>query len=200
MLTCNINLAKGIIWSRKKRLLAYRLLLVYLFIMLLLLIAVSALSAQKVIGGLQYFNQSRDLDQAFARTRPGDPSLHKYAEALKKQLEWNTARVESISEALPPVLHSPLPAFVLLANQSDKYSLHRLAFSQQTGQEPVRLSLDLITPQEQAAVSARAFQELWTRDPELSRQFPEIKQLQVRRVTLAEGPMQITQYEAADRD
>jgi len=80
--------------------------------------------------------------------------------------------------------------------------LHKFSFSQETEKDPVRLRFDLITPVDSArgASSAKAFLEKWKNDPVLLQQFPEIKQLQVRRSELASGPVFITQYEALSKD
>ncbi len=202
MLQCNINLAKGIIWPRKQRVLAYRLLLTYVFVMFLLLLFVSSRSVQQVISGIHYYSQSRKLDRQFTETHPGNPGLHKVAEQLRTQLDHNTARIDSINGALPKKIHTPLPALVLLVNHSARGSLHKLDFSQQTVRSPVKLQFDLIAPLHAARKtdSAREFTDLWVNDPQLSRHFPQIKQLQIRRSTVVSGPVLITQYEAVGKD
>jgi len=199
---CNINLAEGIIWSRWKRLLAYRALMAYLFVMALLLISMAGRAVLKVYDGAQYYRQSHKLQQQFARLHSGDTDLLKHAEDLKKQLERDAARIESINSALPPSIHTPLPALVLLANQPDKTMLHKFSFSQQTERDPVKLQFDLVTPvgSSHGSSSTKAFLEKWQNDPVLVQQFPEIKQLQVRRSELASGPVFITQYKAIGKD
>jgi hypothetical protein len=202
MLQCNINLTKGIIWPRKQRVLVYRLLLSYLFIMFVLLLFVSTRAVQQVVSGFHYFSQSRILDRQFAETQPGNPGLYKVAEQLRTQLEQNAARIDSINGALPKTIHTPLPALVLMVNHSTRGSLHKLDFSQQTARNPVKLQFDLIAPLEAShkTDSAREFTDLWGNDPQLSRHFPQIKQLQIRRSSIVSGPVLISQYEAVGKD
>lgn len=195
---CDINLAKGVIWSRKQRLLAYRLLMLYLGVMILLLLAVSSRSVQQVFSGIQYFSKTRDIAKIFAQDHPQQPNIHKHADELTSRLKRDSARIDSINSSLPPALHTPLPALVLLLNQSGKVSIQKMAFAQQTEEKPVKLLFDLITPQDQSA--GRQLQDRWLNDPYLSVHFPEIKQLQVRRSTVGGEPVLITQYEAIGKE
>jgi hypothetical protein len=202
MLQCNINLAKGLIWSRTKRLLFYRLLMVYLFAVLLALLALGSSSVRRVRDAVRLFNESMELERKFAASHTGEAGLQKYIDQLKTKLEQTTVRIDAINRALPPAIHTPLPALVLLVNHSGKASLHRFTFSEQTEKDPAKLQFDLMTPLDAArtAASTRAFQDIWQNDPGLSARFPEIKQLQVRRSELVSGPVLITQYEATGKD
>jgi len=199
---CNINLAEGIIWLRRKRLLAYRLLMLYLFVMAFLLLLMGELSIRKIRDGIWYYRQSCELQEAFTQRHPAAADILDHAKGLKKRLELDAARIESIDHALPPSILTPLPALVLLANQPDQTMLHKFSFSQETKKNPVRLRFDLITPvaSRSGASSTAAFLKKWKNDPVLVHQFPEIKQLQVRRAELASGPVFITQYEAPSKD
>lgn len=202
VLPCNINLAKGLIWSRTKRLFFYRLLMVYLFAVLLVLLALGSSSVRRVRDAVRLFNESMELEGAFAASHPGEAGLQKYVDQLKFRLEQTSGRIDSINRALPPAIHTPLPALVLLVNHSGKASLHQFAFSEQTEKDPAKLQFDLMTPLDAArtAASTRAFQDIWQNDPVLSGRFSEIKQLQVRRSELVSGPVLITQYEATGKD
>jgi len=199
---CDINLAEGIIWPRWKRLLAYRLLLIYFFVMALLLLSMTGRIVQKIYNGVVCYRQSREFQLTFSKLHPARANLINHAQGLKAQLDRDAARIESINDALPPSIHTPLPALVLLANQPDKNMLHKFEFSQQTKNDPVKLRFDLITPvhSTRGASSSAVFLQKWKRDPHLTRQFPEIKQLQVRRAELAGGPVFITQYKALSKD
>jgi len=202
MLRYNINLAEGSIWPRWKRLLTYRLLIVYLFLMALLLLTAAARAAVNIRCGVRYYRKSREIQRQFALLHPENADLLEHARGLKEQLDRDAACVESIDSALPPSVHTPLPALVLLANQPNKGMLHKFSFSQQAKKDPVKVHFDLITPvgSSRNGSSSKAFMEQWQKDPVLSHQFPEIRQIQVRRTELASGPVFITQYEAISKD
>jgi hypothetical protein len=199
---CNINLAKGIIWSRWKRRLAYRIIIIYLFTMTLLMVSMASRAVQKIHDGVQYYRQSRAMEQEFIQVHPNAADLLNYAEDLKKQIDQSAARIESIRETLPESLHSALPALVLLANHSDKSTLHKLAFSQQSPQEPMKLSFDLIVPEYIArnGSPSQSFVQEWQKDPLLAEHFSELKPVRSRRETLNGKPVFITQYEATNKD
>ncbi len=67
---CNINLAEGIIWSRWKRLMAYRAVLVYLMVMALLLSLSMVRAAGKLGHGIAFYLQNHAVLQTFAKQRP----------------------------------------------------------------------------------------------------------------------------------
>ncbi len=197
---CNINLAEGIIWPRWKRLMAYRMILTYLLVMALLLLVVIGRAIQKIHAGAQYRQQSQQIQKDFTQLHPASSDLLDHAQCLKKQLEVNAARIESINDALSPSIYTPLPALILLANQPDKGLLHKFSFSQQTQKDSVKLSFDLVTPVSSVQNPAKFFLKQWQDDLVLVQQFPEIKQLQVRCSELASGPVFITQYEALTKE
>jgi len=110
---CNINLAKGIIWPRWKRLLAYRALIVYFFVMALLLILMAARAVLKIYDGAQYYSQSRKLQQKFARLHPKGTDLLEHADELKvSSNRMPPALNPSTTRYRPPYTHrSPLSSF-----------------------------------------------------------------------------------------
>lgn len=198
MAHCDINLANGLIWPRMQRLLIYRLLVLYLFIMALLLLSLGIRSVQRLSMGIDYLSQGRELDQAFAAGAPNQQAgLKEYAELLRKQLEDNAARIRSVSEAMPPSIDTPLPALALIVNQCAKCSLRSLSFEQPSEEKPARLVFDLTAP---VGVSQWSCRTAWLADPVLSFHFPEIRQRQQRLEEINGREFLITQYEAAGRD
>lgn len=199
---CNINLAEGIIWPRWKRLVAYRIVLTYLLIMAVVLAIVMLRAAENVSDGIGFYSQSRTVQKTFAKQFPGNPDLLDHALGLKEQIDRNAARISSISEALPESVHSVLPALVLLANQSNKSVLHKLAFTQQSEKGPMKLSFDLVVPEATArnGSPSQAFVQKWKSDPVLTEYFSELKPVRSRRETRNGKPVFITQYEAKGKD
>ncbi len=199
---CNINLAEGIIWPRWKRLMAYRMILTYLLVMLIVLAITMLRAIGNVSGGIAFYSQSRTVQKTFAKQCPKNPDLLDHALGLKEQLEQDTARIASISDALPDSVHSVLPALVLLANQSDRSVLHKLAFTQQSEKNPMKLSFDLIVSESAArnGSPSQAFVLKWQQDPVLAEHFSELKPVRSRRETRSGKPVFITQYEATNKD
>jgi hypothetical protein len=199
---CNINLAEEIIWPRWKRLMAYRIILVYLLVMAVVLVAVMLRAVGKVSDGIAFYSESRAVQKTFAKQYPGTPDLLDHAQKLKEQLDRNAARIAAIGEALPESVHSVLPALVLLANHSDKSTLQKLAFSQQSPKKPMMLSFDLVVPESAArnGSPSQSFVLKWKKDPILTEHFSELKPVRSRRETLRGKPVYITQYKATNKD
>ncbi len=181
---------------------AYRAVLTYLLIMAFLLAAVTVQAIEKVRAGTTFYSRSHTVQQSFAKQYPENPDLIDHAQNLKKQIDRDTARIASISEALPESVHSVLPVLVLLANQPDKGMLHKLAFTQQSAKNPMKLSFDLMVPEATArnGSPSQAFVQKWKKDPLLAEYFSELKPVRSRRETQDGKPVFITQYEAMDKD
>lgn len=199
---CNINLAEGIIWPRQLRLRVYRALLIYLTVMLVLLIAVTISAIREVKAGTAFYVQRRAVQKSFAEQSPENPNLLAHAQDLKEQLDRDTARIASLEETLPDSVHSVLPALVLLANQSDKNMLHKLAFTQKENSDPMKLIFDIAISESTARAGSpsQTFVQKWQEDPVLAEHFPGLKPVRSRRETLLNEPVFITQYEATDED
>ncbi len=195
----HINLAQEIIWPRRKRQLAYRLMLSYLSVMALILFWIAGGAPRRIHAGIEAYRKNRALETEFAQSHPDSPDLRKHAEQLQQQLLRDAARIQAISDALPSQPRNPLSALVLLANQPDSHQLYLFSFSQQTRSAPAKILFDLTTPAGKSHTGS-LFLDKWNGDPMLTQHFRAITQLQVRRAERLDGPVLITQYEVLSKE
>lgn len=195
---CEINLARDLIYSSRKRQRVYWMMILYLCAAGCLLAITAGIATQRVLEGFDFHRQALRIEQRFSNTHPSASSMPSYAEDLNQILLSDQNAIEALGQALPEQLHTTLPLIVAILSCPDNGTLHKLSFSQETSQGSSELVFSIRVPLAQR--SPPSFIQQWNNDKTLSRQFSSITPVTTHREKIGGEDVLIMSYKAVFRE
>lgn len=195
---CEINLARDLVYSARKRKRIYWMMIFYLCAAGGLLTITAGFATQRILEGFDYHKLAVRIQQSFTDANPYSSSMPAYAENLNLNLQKNQRAVKALDRALPDKLHTALPLIVSVLNQSDNGVLHRLSFSPTSGTGPHELAFSIRVPASQQ--SPPEIVQNWQNDEILRRQFSSITPATTHREKIGGKEVLIMSYKAVFRE
>ena len=195
---CDINLVRGMVYSKKKRLILHWSMTLYQAVSVILLILVTLNASKNIRKGFSFYQQADEIQERFQAQHPDKLSLTDFATELKKNLQQQAAETISISSALPARVKTALPLITALANQPDQSEIYNLVFIQQLKNKEPSLEFSLCLPIE--VKPSPLFLEQWRSNDNLTAQIENIVPVTTKRGRVENNNVAIMSYQVEFRN
>lgn len=198
MTKCNINLARGIIYPKTRRIILHWTMLAYLCIAGIVLVFTIIGAVDNIKRAAEFHKVTEEIQNRFKKEHPDKTSLTDYAAELNTILLENSAEITAIDNALPDKVQTMLPLLISLVSQPDRSEIYNLVFIQQLKSKKPSLEFSLYLPI--AEKSSPVFLSEWQNDTQLIKQFKDITPVTTKRGRVNNHNVSIMSYLAEFRE
>lgn len=195
----DLNLAKELVWSARKRSVVYRLMLFYLLASSVLLPLLARRAVVKICDGASYHRQSRVIQKRFENEYPGQGAPPVCAEGLSETMKQNVKKAAAINQAAPSVTRSIVPVLELLLRQRENGQISQMLFTQENKNKKAEMDLSLIVPARSGGDSP-AFLRNWRNDPQAVKQIATVVPVTTERGSIMDQDVLTMKYKLTFKD